>query len=815
MQRAQVLLILDDIIPVVKQARGSHDLLCAITMLPTYPARPAPRPSMILRPGEPTLGPNVERYRIAGGGSLVVQAGPGDLLVLTDIEGGQPGQISFCDESGRCDLSAIGGRADSRGEELKLLLAAPAAVRTLAALRRRNIDIARLETLRLFGTDSTAGSRAEFKVARAGLLIAAAPGADMQPCNQDTATDLELRVVRARGTAARADVLPEPLADTLQDLRVRAATATAYRVKAGEFIQVIDVAGRQCSDFQAFALRNVELGLDLGLDATVTRSLVGRSYPAPGLLSKAFDRSFAALVEIVQDTVGRHDFFGTACSARYYDDQGYPGHVNCSDNFNAALAPFGIAPRKGWEAINYFYNTGIDQQNQIILDEPWSRPGDYVLMRALTDLVCVSSACPDDIDAANGWDPTDIHVRTYSSQQVFSTAVAYRMNPESEAALTRETAFHPRFAALTRHYTEYRGYWLPARFTGDGPVEEYWACRERVALADLSPLRKFEVTGPDAEALLQYCLTRDLRRLAVGQVVYTAMCYENGGMLDDGTVFRLGLNNFRWIGGDDYSGQWLREQAAKQGYQVWVRSSTDQLHNLAVQGPRSRELLREIIWTAPAQPGLAELGWFRFTVGRIGHYEGAPVVVSRTGYTGELGYEIFCHPKDALSVFDAVWQAGQKYDLRPLGLEALDMLRIEAGLIAANFEFTSETDPFEAGVGFCVPLATKADDFIGKAALVERQGHPRRKLVGLEIDANEAVGHGDCVHSGRARIGVVTSGTRSPILGKTIALARIDAANAVPGNPVEIGKLDGRQKRLPGRIVAPTHYDPEKRRPRA
>ena len=149
-------------------------------------------------------------------------------------------------------------------------------------------------------------------------------------------------------------------------------------------------------------------------------------------------------------------------------------------------------------ALNFFYNTGIDAHNVLYFDEPWSRPGDYVLLRALTDIVCVSSACPDDIDPANGWDPTDIHVRTYSDKQSFSRAVAYRMTPDAEPKLTRETAFHPRFSALTRNYTEYRGYWLPTRFSNEGPVAEYWACRERAVIMDLSPLRKFEVTGPDA-----------------------------------------------------------------------------------------------------------------------------------------------------------------------------------------------------------------------------------------------------------------------------------------------------------------------------
>ena len=150
------------------------------------------------------------------------------------------------------------------------------------------------------------------------------------------------------------------------------------------------------------------------------------------------------------------------------------------------------------------------------------------------------------------------------------------------------------------------------------------------------------------------------------------------------------------------------------------------------------------------------------------------MVVSRTGYTGELGYEIFCHPKDALTVFDAVWQAGEPHGMLPFGLQALDMVRIEAGLVFAGYEFCDQTDPFEAGIGFTVPLQSKNEDFIGREALVRRHQHPQRKLVGLEMEGDEAVGHGDCVHNGRAQIGVITSTTRSPILKRTIALARVD-----------------------------------------
>jgi aminomethyltransferase len=143
------------------------------------------------------------------------------------------------------------------------------------------------------------------------------------------------------------------------------------------------------------------------------------------------------------------------------------------------------------------------------------------------------------------------------------------------------------------------------------------------------------------------------------------------------------------------------------------------------------------------------------------------------------------------------------------------MVRIEAGLVFANSEFTDQTDPFEAGIGFTVPLKTKPDDFIGRAALLRRKEHPQNILVGLEIDSNEAVGHGDCIHVGRAQIGTVTSSVRSPILGKNIALARIDLIHSTPGTEVEVGKLDGHQKRLPGRVSKFPHYDPEKKRVRS
>ena len=776
-----------------------------------------PTPSIIMRPGELSLPPGMERYVVAAGGSVITDVEAGDTITVVDIEGRQACEMIGIDSAGRFDAKVLSEKPNADAEGLKAILSGndESAKRAHSSLLRRNIEIGNARSLRVFGEDSPSGNRVEINVEREGILITCAPGVPMDAELQNTTTPIELFIQRTRIRPANEARLPEPLADPVLDIRVHAATAESFTVKKGEYIQIIDVSGRQCSDFQAFSLAKLDKGKELALDATITRTLTGLSNPVPGIPAKAYDIEMEPLVEIIQDTCGRHDVFLTACNSRYYDDMGYPGHVNCSDNFNAALDPFAIQSRKGWEALNYFYNTNIDDANQIYFDEPWSRPGDYVMMRALTDILCVASACPCDIDAANGWVPTDIHVRTYKATEDFKRATAFRATPEAEPKMTQETAFHANFSKLTRDFTEYNGYWLPNRFNNEGPTEEYWAAREKCVVMDLSPLRKYEVTGPDAEALLQYCVTRNIRKLSPGQVVYTAMCYEHGGMIDDGTVFRLDQDNFRWVGGNDISGEWLRKQAEELGLKAWVRNSTDQLHNIAVQGPNSRELLKEIIWTPPNRPMVEELQWFNFTPARIREFEGAPVVVSRTGYSGELGYEIFCHPKDANTVFEAVWDAGQKHGIKPLGLEALDWLRIEAGLIFAGYEFSDQTDPFEAGIAFTVPLKSKEDNFIGKEALIRRKENPQKKLVGLEIHSQEVVGQGDCIHIARPQIGEVTSGMRSPVLKKNIALARVDLAHAEFGTEVEIGKLDGHAKRLPATIVPFPHYDPKKERPRS
>jgi aminomethyltransferase len=755
------------------------------------------------------VDPSFESWWVRPGSATAVELRAGDRMTVIDPDGGQPAEVTVLAPDGREDPGAIGARADAPASVLR-----GAGDGFLATLHARGPKPADATAVRLFGPESRPGESQAFVAERDAVAIVAAPGGRIVD-GEPPASALVVEVRRAAPRAAAEVELPPPLApEPRLDFRVDRATALAYEVREGEYIQVIDVQGRQCSDFLAFHRAKLDRGLERGLDGVTTRTLMGTAYPTPGLFGKFYDVDMDPLVEVVRDTVGRHDTFALACTPKYYEDMGYPGHISCTENFNGQVTPYGIAERQGWEALNFFYNTTFDADNVLGFDEPWSRPGDYVLLRAMTDLVCSSSACPDDIDPANGWEITDVHVRVYSPENRFSMAIAHRVTPEAEPVLTKETTFHPRTSELTKSFVEYRGYWLPHCFNADGVLGEYWACREKAAVMDLSPLRKWEVLGPDAETLIQWAITRDARRLAIGQVVYTAVCNETGGMIDDATVFRLGQDNFRFIGGDEYDGVWLKELADRHGLRAFVKPSTDQLHNLAVQGPASRDIMRSLVWTPPTQPSFDELKWFRFLVGRIGDYKGIPVVVSRTGYTGELGYEVFCHPDDGPAVWDAIWEAGRPHGMKPLGLEALDIVRIESGLIFAGYEFCDQVDPFEAGIGFTVKLDSE-DDFVGKEALVERSAHPQRQLVGLELAGNETAAHGDEVWVGRRRVGVITSATRSPTLRKNIALCRMAVQYADIGTEVEVGKLDGLQKRIPAQVVRFPFYDPDKTRPRA
>ena len=771
--------------------------------------------SGVSTPGMPVLPDNVERHTVPGGGSRALEVEVGDVVNVMDVAGLQAVELVHFSPDGTSDAGMLGVKGSGAAVGLRQTLSDGGAsgARIMKLLEDSGFSLEKADRVELFSGESNAGELRSVTVMSGGLLCIAAPGGPMSAHEQNVPSDVVVFIervsVRQVGDTLHA---PAPLAEPLFDENIQPGEAKPFEVKTGQYIQILDVQGRECSDFQAFSASALDKGLERDIDPTTTRSLGGSLYPAPGLFAKYYSSDHEPLVEIVQDTCGRHDTFGLACTARYYEDLGYPGHRNCSDNINHQLNTFGIRPRGGWPAINFFFNTLLDDSNAILMDDPWSRPGDFVLLRALTDLVCVATACPCDVDPANGWNPTDIQARVYDDKQLFKRSIGFRKTPEADVEQTQETGFHACFAEHTRDFIEYNGYWLANTMTQYGTIAEYWGCREKAAIMDLSPLRKYEVTGPDAEKLMQLAVTRDMKKLSVGQVVYTAMCYEHGGMVDDGTVFRLGDNNFRWIGGNDDSGLMLRELAETYKLNAWVRNSTEHLCNVAVQGPLSREILADVIWTAPLQPTIDELGWFRFSIARIGDFHGAAVVVSRTGYSGELGYEVFCHPNDARVVFDAIWKAGEPRGMVPLGLAALDMLRIESGLIFAGYEFDDRTDPYEAGIGFTVPLKSKPDDFIGRSVLEQRKLHPQRVLMGLDLEGGVVPSSGDCVRVGRAQVGEITSAVKSPILGKTIALARIDMAHALKGTVVEVGQLDGVQKRLLATVVACPHFDPTKER---
>jgi aminomethyltransferase len=620
-------------------------------------------------------------------------------------------------------------------------------------------------------------------------------------------------VVSHQRASANGPTLPQPLGDIRDEFTVERGTARSYELRKGEVVQIIDVDGQQCSDFQACRLQGLDLGAELFIDGNATRSLLRRAFPLPGLLDKFFDADLVPLLQVMQDTCGRHDTFGLACHARGYQELGFPGHVNCSDNISDALASWNVKRRRAWPAINFFWNTWLDSTHNIQTEESYSRPGDYVAMAALDDLLCVSTACPDDIDPINGWNPTDIHVRISRPESKIQRAVAYRQKEDSPLLISEESAFHERLAPLTSQFAPARDLWAPITFPGIGTMGEYWACRNAVTLQDMSGLRKFDVVGPDAERLLQYALTRDIAKLSVWRGTYSLMCDKTGAVVDDGTLFRLGPKLFRWCCGSEESGRVLKALANENGWQVRINDMRNALPNLALQGPKSRELLNKIIFTQPHVPSLDQLKWFGVTVARLGDREGAPFMLSRSGYTGELGYEIFCTKSDALAIWDGLMAAGEEFGIKPMGSAALEIIRIEAGFAAADAEFAPGVDAHDAGLGFAVDL--RKSDFVGKDALARNATSPRRQLKGLILGCDDVPAHGAQVFNGERPVGVITSATRSPTLETAISMARLAIEVAEDGTELEVGMMDGRMKRISARVVPVPFIDPKRERARA
>ena len=302
--------------------------------------------SKLLLPGLLPPDPYLERYRVRPGGATVIALQPDDRFTVIDRDGGQVAEVTALSPDGAEAGDAIGARADAPATVLRALIATATddARTVIEDLAGRGLDPSAATAATLFGEWSAPGSSQSFSANRPIVVVIAAPAGRIV----DGASPPSDLTVEVRRTVARTHdemELPPPLAEPRLDFRVDRATAMSYEVKVGEYIQVVDVEGRQCSDFLAFHRQKLEDGLERGLDATVTRTLMGSAFPMPGLTGKFYDADMVPLVEVVRDTVGRHDTFALACNAKYYEDFGYPGHVNCTDNFNTSRSSPTRSPR--------------------------------------------------------------------------------------------------------------------------------------------------------------------------------------------------------------------------------------------------------------------------------------------------------------------------------------------------------------------------------------------------------------------------------------------------------------------------------------
>ena len=389
------------------------------------------------------------------------------------------------------------------------------------------------------------------------------------------------------------------------------------------------------------------------------------------------------------------------------------------------------------------------------------------------------------------------------------------------------TPFHPRTLPLcgSLNYREWAGYYAVSAFEAHHE-HEYNAIRNAAALIDVSPLYKYLVSGPDAVRLVDRVITRDATKVAPGQVIYTPWCDERGKTIDDGTVTRLDETTWRWTAADP-SLRWLRQNAT--GLNVTIEDISESLAALALQGPTSGGLLR-----SAAEADIDGLKYFRMTRGTI---EGVPVQISRTGYTGDLGYEIWVEQDGALLVWDALMARGTAFDIRPTGMLALDVARIEAGLLLVDVDFNGSRkslidaqrySPYEMGLGRLV--SDGKGPFVGRMPLrKEKTAGPRRQVAGLEISWTQvenlysrlglptqvpttASRTPVPVYRGSRQVGKATSTTWSPVLKKLIALATIDAPSFAVGTRLEVEMtVEAVRHRVTAEVVPTPFYNPRRK----
>jgi aminomethyltransferase len=392
------------------------------------------------------------------------------------------------------------------------------------------------------------------------------------------------------------------------------------------------------------------------------------------------------------------------------------------------------------------------------------------------------------------------------------------------------TAFHARTFALCHslNYREWSGYYTVSAYEVHHE-HEYNAIRNAAALIDISPLYKYIVEGKDATKLVNRVITRDINKVKPGQVIYCCWCDEQGMVIDDGTITRLKENKYRWTAADP-SLRWFRQNGINMD--VRIEDVSERVAALALQGPTSGKLLKSV-----AEADIANLKYFRVTSGTIA---GVPVDVSRTGYTGDLGYEIWVpldSSRNAVKVWDILMDAGRRFDIHPAGMLALDVARIEAGLLLIDVDYFSSKkalvplqkySPYELGFGRMVHL--EKESFVGRAALAQQQknGVPRR-LVGLELDWTEvearyeefgltpaAPAQASRVHVpvylGGRQVGKATSTTWSPLLKKLIALASVDAAHSQPGSKLQMEiTIEAVRQNVTATVVQLPFFNPERK----
>lgn len=386
---------------------------------------------------------------------------------------------------------------------------------------------------------------------------------------------------------------------------------------------------------------------------------------------------------------------------------------------------------------------------------------------------------------------------------------------------------HPRTFPLCEslNFREWAGYYAVSAYESQHD-HEYSAIRNAAAIIDISPLYKYIVHGPGALALVDRIITRDATKIAVGQVVYTPWCDERGKVIDDGTVTRIAEETWRWTAADP-SLRWFHMNAA--GLDVTIEDVSERVAAIAVQGPTSRTVLRDA-----CDGDIASLHYFRMAEGTIA---GVPVHVSRTGYTGDLGYEVWMDAARACDVWDALMAHGRAHGIRPTGMLALDIARIEAGLLLTDVDFTGSQKalvdaqrytPFEMGLGRLV--AARKGPFVGGRALAaERAAGHRRQVVGLEVSWPVIEGLYDRlalptlvpttasrvavpVYNGHRQIGKATSTTWSPTVKKLVALATIDRPHFAIGTAVEVEvTVEAVRHRVPARVVATPFFNPPRK----